>query len=239
MTHKSPPSEKNEKVDKQERKAALLRAARDVFANKGYHDAKVDDIALAANVAKGTYYLYFKDKRSVLEELVDGLFMRLGAAILRVDVEQEVTAQVQHNIRAIVAVFLDDPALTRILLSYAAGLDPQFVKKIGSFYDGARKMLRDSLEEGQRLGIVTPGDADAYATFTLGALKEILLETTTKKRPRGREEVVGELFRFLEGGYLRVPQEASAASPATAPARGKRPSKSAGGGARRPPRRGE
>ena len=195
----------NEKIDKSERKQALLRAARDVFASKGYHDAKVDDIALAAKVAKGTYYLYFKDKRTALEELVDGLFMRLGAAILRVDVDQEVTAQVQHNIRAIVAVFFDDPALTRILLSYAAGLDPAFVSKIGSFYESARGMLRDSLIEGQRLGIVAPGDADSYATFTLGALKEILLETATKKRARGREEIVGELFRFLEGGYLRVP----------------------------------
>ncbi len=210
MSAKTPSSEK---IDKQERKAALLRAARDVFASKGYHDAKVDDIALAANVAKGTYYLYFKDKRSVLEELVDGLFARLGAAILRVDVDQEVTAQVQHNIRAIVAVFFDDPALTRILLSYAAGLDPAFVRKIGSFYESARKMLREALVEGQRLGIVAPGDADSYATFTLGALKEILLETATKKRARGREEVVGELFRFLEGGYLRVPTAPDDAPP--------------------------
>jgi AcrR family transcriptional regulator len=204
----------SEKVERSERKQALLRAARDVFADKGYHDAKVDDIALAANVAKGTYYLYFKDKRTVLEELVDGLFARLAAAILRVDVDQEVTAQVQHNIRAIVAVFFDDPALTRILLSYAAGLDPAFVRKIGSFYESSRKMLRLALIEGQRLGIVAPGDADSYATFTLGALKEILLETATKKRPRGREEIVGELFRFLEGGYLRVPPVEAPPKPA-------------------------
>ena len=200
----------SEKLDKSERKNALLRAARDVFADKGYHDAKVDDIALAAQVAKGTYYLYFKDKRAVLEELVDGLFTRLAAAILRVDVDQEVTAQVKHNIRAIVAVFLDDLALTRILLSYAAGLDPAFVRKIESFYSGAGTMLREALVEGQRLGIVAQGNADSYATFTLGALKEILLETATKKRARTREEIVGELFRFLEGGYLRVPPQETA-----------------------------
>jgi hypothetical protein len=59
--------------------------------------------------------------------------------------------------------------------------------------------------------LVAPGDADSYATFTLGALKEILLETATKKRARRREEIVGELFRFLEGGYLRVPRQEAAA----------------------------
>jgi AcrR family transcriptional regulator len=191
-----------ERIDKKERRAALLRAARDVFASRGYHDAKVEDVCDAANVAKGTYYLYFKDKRAVLEELVDGLFARLGAAILRVDVQQNVRVQVEHNIRAIVAVFLDDPALTKILLSYAAGLDPAFVKKIGSFYEVTRTLLRDALREGQRLGIVADGDAEFYASLSLGALKEILLEASDGSHPRAREEIVTKLVDFLEQGYL-------------------------------------
>jgi AcrR family transcriptional regulator len=176
----------SEKVDKSARKQVLLRAARDVFAERGYHDAKVDDIALKANVAKGTVYLYFKDKRGMLEELVDGLFLRLSMAIVRVDVGEEVASQVVHNIRAIVAVFLEDLPLTRVLLSYAAGLDPAFVKKVGSFYDGGHTMLRLAIAEGQRLGIVRAGDADVYATFTLGALKEILFEASSAKRTRTR-----------------------------------------------------
>ncbi len=204
-----------EKVDRNARKQALLRAARDVFAEKGYHDAKVDDIAEKANVAKGTVYLYFKDKRGVLEELVNGLFTRLGMAIVRVDVGEEVASQVIHNIRAIVAVFLEDLPLTRVLLSYAAGLDPAFVKKIGSFYESGHTMLRLALQEGQLLGIVAPGDTELFATFTLGALKEILFEAATKQRTRTREEIVSELFKFLEGGYLRT--HATRADAALAP----------------------
>jgi AcrR family transcriptional regulator len=146
-------------MGKAERRIELLRAARDVFAEKGYHDAKVDDIVLKGKVAKGTFYLYFRDKRSVFSELVDGLFERLAAAILTVDTATDVEAQVKHNIRAIIAVLLDDPALTRLLLSYAGGLDPAFVTKVESFYDGAKALLRASLEEGQRLGIVAKGDA--------------------------------------------------------------------------------
>jgi AcrR family transcriptional regulator len=191
-------------MDKKARRQVLLQAARDVFASKGYHDAKVDDICALANVAKGTYYLYFKDKRAVLEELVDGLFARIATAILRVDVARDVAGQIQHNIRAIVAVFLDDPALTRILLSYAAGLDPAFVKKIGSFYAGVRTLLRSALEEGQKMGIVAEGDADFFASVSLGIVKEVLLEASTSERPRPREEIVDSLFRFLASGYLRM-----------------------------------
>src|SRR6185312_10896655 len=83
-------------TSKAERRQALLKAARDVFATKGYHDAKVDDIVALAEVAKGTFYLYFPDKRSIFSELVDTLFHRLGAAILQVDPAGDVDAQVKH-----------------------------------------------------------------------------------------------------------------------------------------------
>ena len=44
--------------------AGILEAARKVFATKGFHEAKVDDIADAAGVAKGTVYLYYDSKRA-------------------------------------------------------------------------------------------------------------------------------------------------------------------------------
>jgi AcrR family transcriptional regulator len=191
-------------MGKVERRQELLRAARDVFAAKGYHDAKVDDIVAEAKVAKGTFYLYFRDKRSVFAELVDGLFERLAGAVLRVDTDGDVEAQVEHNIRAIVSVLLEDPALSRLLLSYAGGLDPAFVAKVSSFYDGAKTLLRESLAEGQRLGIVAPGDAGLYATFTLGAMKETLLAASLGDGAMTREGIVKAFFDLLRGGYLRV-----------------------------------
>jgi AcrR family transcriptional regulator len=190
---------------KAERRGQLLRAARDVFVSKGFHDAKVDDIVALANVAKGTFYLYFPDKRSVFAELVDGLFKRIGEAILRVDTGADVEAQVKHNIRAIVSVLLEDSALA-LLLSYASGLDPEFVAKIRSFYDGVTSLLEESLTAGQGLGIVARGDTRFYAKFTIGALKEILLDNATAARLYGREEIVTALFEVLQGGYLRIPQ---------------------------------
>jgi AcrR family transcriptional regulator len=215
-------------MDKAERRHLLLRAARDVFATKGYHDAKVDDITALAKVAKGTFYLYFPDKRSVFSELVDMLFLRLGAAILKVDPVADVDAQIKHNIRAIVAVLLDDPALTKILLSYATGMDPAFVTKIRSFYDGVKAMLAASLTEGQRLGIVGEGDTKRLATFTVGALKELLFEHVSGEVTLGREEIVDAVFGFLSSGYLRTgapaaAAEAAAMTRASPVGRGKRP----------------
>ena len=50
---------------KEARPAELLEAALDVFAEKGFAAARMDDIAARAGVAKGTVYLYFPGKEAV------------------------------------------------------------------------------------------------------------------------------------------------------------------------------
>jgi AcrR family transcriptional regulator len=55
-----------------ERRQAILDAALAVFAEHGYEAARLDDVAAKAGVAKGTLYLYFKDKEALFEALVRG-----------------------------------------------------------------------------------------------------------------------------------------------------------------------
>jgi len=50
---------------------AILRAAIDVFAGRGYFNAQVADVARAAGVAAGTVYLYFKGKDDLLVSIFD------------------------------------------------------------------------------------------------------------------------------------------------------------------------
>src|SRR2546430_13663018 len=49
----------------------ILRAATRVFAQNGYFNSKVADIARAADVADGTVYLYFKSKEEILHSIFD------------------------------------------------------------------------------------------------------------------------------------------------------------------------
>ena len=53
-----------------QRRQTILAAALDEFAARGFAATRLDDIARRANVAKGTIYLYFRDKESLFQELV-------------------------------------------------------------------------------------------------------------------------------------------------------------------------
>ncbi len=60
---------------KDTRPAELLGAALDVFADKGFAAARMEDIAARAGAAKGTLYLYFPSKEAVFEALVRSLIV--------------------------------------------------------------------------------------------------------------------------------------------------------------------
>ena len=57
--------------DRLRRRVDILRAAEHVFAERGYHEASIEQIAEAAEYGTGTVYLYFKDKEALYLELFE------------------------------------------------------------------------------------------------------------------------------------------------------------------------
>jgi AcrR family transcriptional regulator len=64
-----------------EKRDAILAAALDEFAASGFAAARLDDVARRAGVAKGTIYLYFRDKESLFQELVRTMLSPMVGAI--------------------------------------------------------------------------------------------------------------------------------------------------------------
>ena len=57
-----------------ERKSQILTAAEDVFTEKGFDQARMEDIAEQTGLSKGTLYLYFKSKDDLIIAILDRLF---------------------------------------------------------------------------------------------------------------------------------------------------------------------
>ena len=68
----------------EKRKKELLKIAYDMFLTQGYENTSVDEIIEKAQIAKGTYYYYFKSKEQMLEEVID----------MMIDSESEMAKQI-------------------------------------------------------------------------------------------------------------------------------------------------
>jgi AcrR family transcriptional regulator len=78
----------SEEYKKQKRKEILLHAEK-LFADKGFRDTTVDDIARAAGVSKGALYVYFKSKEDIFLALLDDAMER---TIKKLRLTEEVSA---------------------------------------------------------------------------------------------------------------------------------------------------
>ena len=76
---KRKPSAKPRALGKAERREAILAAALEEFSASGFAATRLDDVARRAGVAKGTIYLYFRDKESLFQELVRATLSPMSA----------------------------------------------------------------------------------------------------------------------------------------------------------------
>ena len=81
------------KVDenKKKKKEALFNTAYELFTTKGTNQTTISDIVNKAGVAKGTFYLYFKDKYDIRNKLVSHKTSELFYQAYRAIIEQEIT----------------------------------------------------------------------------------------------------------------------------------------------------
>jgi AcrR family transcriptional regulator len=110
--------------EKQERRRSILRAARETFFRNGFHHATVDSVAERAEVSKGTVYLYFKSKESLLAHLLlDGLRELVGE-LERAHAETS-DAPAEEQLRALARGYLDffrrDPQYFPFLMAMDRG----------------------------------------------------------------------------------------------------------------------
>jgi AcrR family transcriptional regulator len=189
------------------RREQILRAAIRVFAAKGYHRASVSDIIAAADIARGTFYLYFEGKREIFAELVDVLTVRLINCMKRVELGPEGPPwreQIRANLVRIATVLLEERELTHILYNHAMGLDEEFDQKIREFYRRLTIQTVSALRLGQPMGLVRPDvSVDLAGRYVVGAVKEVIYFLASSPSPeKSAETVVDELLSYSFQGIL-------------------------------------
>ncbi len=103
---------------KEAKRQNLLDSAYDLFLEKGMLSTTISDIVQRADVAKGTFYLYFKDKDDIFHALVERISYRVvadSARVVAASGEQDFTERVVLFADCIVEYFKKSPTVLRLL----------------------------------------------------------------------------------------------------------------------------
>jgi TetR/AcrR family fatty acid metabolism transcriptional regulator len=169
---RSTPSIRPALTDKRE---AILRAAIRVFANNGYFNSKVADIAREAGVADGTVYLYFKSKEEILHSIFD---KSMEEAIADGRKRLESVNDQREKLRRIAQLHLERLGADRdlaVVFQVELRGSTKFMEEFSAAgFAEYLGLIRSTIEEGQRAGVFRSElNAKVMAKILFGALDEM------------------------------------------------------------------
>ncbi len=154
------PEVQEEKEEKKEKKRRIIiRASLRVFARKGYETTAVDDVAREARLAKGTLYLYFKDKQDLYLQVMLNVLERLETYVSeQIEESQDPFQQMGAIARAQMAFFSSNRGyfrlLTAIFAPEMAGLQRKLIEPLFSKRQKLSRYLHALVEEGKGKGLI-------------------------------------------------------------------------------------
>jgi AcrR family transcriptional regulator len=193
----------------------LLQAAQTVFGANGYEHASIADITREAEVALGTFYVYFPDKQSIFVEVVDELGARLRRLIAeavegcedRLEVERE-------GLRTFFQFVGENRDLYRIVRQ-AEFVDEACFRR---YYDHFAKGYVAGLKQAMDAGQVRRMDPEALAYCLMGLSDFLGMRWVLWEEGGGVERVLDTAMDFIRHGMDTRPAGAVTES-------GKEPSK--------------
>jgi len=212
----------------EQRRRAIVDAAREEFSAHGYDGARMDAIVARAGVAKNLAYHYFTSKEGLFIAVMEETYVTMRSshsdALLKT---LEPRAAIERLVRSVHRVFIDHPEIIPLLNSENLHRARHIAKsqKIRTLYNPLHEALVDILERGSRSGAFRPGvdPVDLYITisglsyfylsnsWTLGLIfHEDLLEAERLKK---REDHIVEVVLGYLGALPLMERGAAPAGP--------------------------
>jgi AcrR family transcriptional regulator len=193
-----------------ERRRQILDAAKQVFADAGYHGASIHAIIARAEIARGTFYLYFESKEAVFGALLDEAMAELRSRIVRIETvagSPSPQEQLEGSLSRLLGFIVADRPLATVLLSSSNTPDAEAAARLAAFYDDVRSVIALSLQTGVAIGLLRPCHPERTAAALLGMVRGIVEQLISRGADLPGDlpiqQVTRELIDLALSGVLR------------------------------------
>ena len=182
-------------------RAALVAAARPLFAEHGYAAVGTDEIARAAGVTRGALYHQFDGKlelfAAVFEQVEAEIADRIGAEVAPVESEDMVAA-LHGGVAACLAARAEPATHRLVLIEAPAALGWERWREIGRRYGAG--LVEGAVQAAIDAGVMAPQPVGPVAHVLLGALEEaVLYAARADDTATATEEVRAALHPLIDG----------------------------------------
>lgn len=190
-----------------DKRRRILDAAVSVFAQHGFYNAKVAQIAKQAGVADGTIYLYFKNKEDILIQVfidaMDEILRRQDAALADVtDAAERLRTFIRVHFASVAESRAMAEVITVELRQSAKFMRNTDMKPFGRYLAMIAQIVEGGVADGS---FASSSEPRLIARAIFGAVDELALAWAMANRNTSLDEASSRVAEFFLGGLLRRP----------------------------------
>ena len=181
----------------QETLERILKASEMLFGERGYYNTTISEITREADIALGTFYLYFKDKLSVFRFLVEELSESLRKEISEAIKDCKTRYDAEYlGFKAFFNFVSQHKGLYKIIW------EAQFVDEeiFRNYYENFAKRYIKRIKDAQNKGEMELIDPESLAYCFIGITNFAALRWVIWEDDQVPEEVIEEIMKFVKKG---------------------------------------
>jgi len=190
------PAEKDKRIK-------IIKAAVKVFSQKGFHEARVEEIAQLADVGKGTVYEYFSSKTELFQEMFKaGIRFYLDSLINDISPDLSCKEKLSRIARLHLRFVSNYKDLAKITMTEHAYFNEGFRKWVWEYRAKKLEMLKQIIDEGVDRGEFRKVDSQAVALVFLGALGALFSPVIFSEEHVNAKDLVEPALDVIMHGLL-------------------------------------
>ncbi|MCL1911215.1 MAG: TetR/AcrR family transcriptional regulator [Leptospirales bacterium] len=194
------------------RKQQIIDTAKEMFLEKGYQSTHIGQVCERLDIARGTVYQYFGNKKEILYTLIDNISEKIqnlfDSDLLCNYLEtkpskEDVIGFVRKTLSSGIEILLNEPIMIKLIFRDISGIDSKIIKHVNKALEAVKYVIAKEIAELKKNHFFRE-DIDPFITsnFLVGGVMMIVYEYDKKGLDVLKSEVIDSIVKNYLNGAL-------------------------------------
>ncbi len=197
----------------QKRKQQIIETAKDMFIENGFQSTHIGQVCEKLNIARGTVYQYFGNKREILYAVLEQVEERIDDILDADDLrdfyktnpsQKAVVKYVSDRISATISVIITEPIVIKLIYKDIVGIDEEVISRVNKFLEYISKIITRDVEEIKKKGVYKKTtNPEVTSLMLIGGVLFVVYEYLKNEQDVLNKEIIESLVNNYLTGVLK------------------------------------
>lgn len=197
----------------QKRKQQIIETAKDMFIQNGFQSTHIGQVCEKLNIARGTVYQYFGNKREILYAVLEKVEERIDDILDLDDLRdfyksnpnpKAISKYLTDRLNATIQTIIEEPIVIKLIYKDIVGIDEEVIARINKFLEYITKLIARDVEEIKKRGFYKKNlNSEVTALMLIGGVLFLVYEFLRKERNILEKDVIEAIVTNYAFGVLK------------------------------------